>query len=273
MVDKEIERLSTEIEVNYHLVTRLNMGSSNRSTNPRSFKRPRNPGIKLTGPFALIGVIVNGLITGAGYLSIAGYLNYYRINIVEAELPLSSYLFYGYIYVLDWWNFLSGSSWLAVSIFIVVVTLLMWFVLKKCYPARSNSNNILIAYGLGSLICISPAFPIITAYQHGKDMAHRELRSDFNGFGLQASKAVKTYYLEGGEMLVGWSLFTGPKVAWIVVDDSIYKINTFDRNILLRIDYDKIRLPEHVVKAEQRFWQAIAENHKKYIFLKNFIFR
>jgi len=244
------------------------MGSSKRSNSPRSFKRTSNPGIKLTGPFALIGVILNGLVTGAGYLNIAGYLNYYRINIVEAELPLSSYLFYGYIYVLNRWNFLSGSGWFAISIFIVVMTFLVWFVLKKCYPARSNSNNILVAYGLGSVICISPAFPIVTAYQHGKDMAHWELRSDFNGFGLQASKVVKTYYLEGGNMLVGWSLFTGPKVSWIVVDDSIYKINSFDRKIMLRMDYDEIKLPRQVVKAEHELWQAIAGHYKNYIAVK-----
>lgn len=249
----------------------MNMGSSNRSTSPRSFKRPTNPGIKLTAPFAFLGVVLNGIISGAGYLDVAGYLNYYKINIVEADLPISSYLFYGYTYILNWWNVITGSGWLTVSLFIVIVTIFVFFFLRQYYPTRSTSNNVMIAYAIGSLVCISPAFPIVTAYQHGKETAHWELRSDFKGFGLQSSKAVKTYYLDGGDKLVGWSLFTAPTVAWIVVDDAVYKISIFDRKILLRIDYKKIVIPRQVEKAEIKFWQSISEHPESHASLRNIV--
>lgn len=245
------------------------MKSFNWGNVDRTFRRPRNPGIKLTAIAAVFGVILNGIISGVGYLVVAGYLDYYKINIAEADLPLSSYLFYGYLYLLDRWNVLSGAGWLAVSAFILILTYLIWFLLKNYYPVRSASKNILIAYALGSLLCLAPALPIVTAYNHGKETAYWEMRSDFEGFGLRASKAIKTYYLEGGETLVGWSLFSAPKVSWIVVGNTVYKLNSFERKIMIKIDYHKIALPDRVVKAEKVFWVMVSGYDNKYIYVKN----
>lgn len=245
------------------------MSIFHRGNADQPFRRPSNPGVKITALAAFLGVLLNGVISGVGYLVVAGYLNYYKINIAEAELPLSSYLFYGYLYLLDRWNVLSGAGWLAVTFFILILTYLIWFSLKNYYPVRSASKNILIAYALGSLLCIAPALPIVTAYNHGKETAHWEMKSDFKGFGVGASKTTKTYYLEGGEILVGWSLFTAAKVSWIVVDNSVYKISNFEREILFRIDYDQVSLPSQVINAENELWRIIAGRADEYVYIKN----
>lgn len=233
------------------------MGTYHRIGIKRSFVRPQNPGIKFTAVATFIGVILNGIISGIGYLDIAGYLGRYSINISEASLPFSSYLFYGYIYILDYWNYVSSAGWLAVFALVSLLFSSIWFLLKKYYPVSSTSNIVLLAYLFASILCLMPAFPIITAYHHGQATASRELRSDFKSFGLISSEVKKEYYLESGDKLVGWSLFSAPEYSWVVVGDSIYKYSNSQRAILVRIDYGKIKTPIPILRAESRVWRFI----------------
>lgn len=219
------------------------MGTLNRIGMRKSFVRPQNPGVKFTAVATFIGVILNGIISGIGYLDIAGYLSRYSVNISEAGLPFSSYLFYGYIYILDYWNYVSSAGWWAVFALVSLLFSSIWFLLRRYYPVSSTSNIVLLAYLFASVLCLIPALPITTAYHHGQASASRELRSDFNTFGLISSTVRKAYYLENGEKLVGWSLFSAPDYSWVVVNDSVYKYSNSQRAILVRMDYGKIKVP------------------------------
>lgn len=247
------------------------MGTYRRIGMQRSFTRPRNPGIKFTAVATFVGVISNGIISGIGYFDIAGYLSRYGINISEANLPFSSYLFYGYIYILDHWNKVSSAGWWAVFVLVLLVFSGMWLLLKKFYPVISTSNIVLLAYFLATVLCLTPALPIATAYSYGQASASRELRSDFKSFGLRSSTVTRVYYLENGDKLVGWSLFSAPEYAWIVVDDSVYKYNYSQRAVVVRLDYARITVPKLILRAESRVWRVIAGGSCKEILVKYYM--
>ncbi|AQZ96545.1 hypothetical protein ACFSB1_10660 [Halopseudomonas phragmitis] len=119
---------------------------------PEATEPPASPkNGELLGTITKVVIATNGLLAGAGYLFLAGYLGKVGIEISELEIGLPSLLLNGYIFAIE--AFLHGSKnilWLKLIVLFLIVALCIYWVITHNFPNKISKE-------LGAVLTIASA--------------------------------------------------------------------------------------------------------------------
>lgn len=119
---------------------------------PEATEPPASPNNgELLGSVTKIVIATNGLLAGAGYLFLAGYLSKVGIEISELEVGLPSLLLSGYIFAIE--TLLLGDKdilWLKLLVLFLIVALCLYWVITHKFPNKISKE-------LGAVLTVASA--------------------------------------------------------------------------------------------------------------------
>ncbi|PCC99980.1 hypothetical protein [Halopseudomonas pelagia] len=182
-------------------------------------------------------LLINGLLTGAGYLFLAGYLSKLGIEMGELEISLPTLLLHGYVFLLE--SMMKGSVWvvnIAIPIVSLVVAFLFYPPYQSMYPAWSITERIwgatCVALPLTMLLVMGPSWTIIA----GSEKAEKNTLVSLGISQPDDLLREHTVATEDGN-ITGTLVIADKGFIYLRSDNSIYKISNTTGQVARRIDF------------------------------------
>lgn len=193
--------------------------------------------LKLFGSVPKLALFLNGLLAGAGYLFISGYLGKLGIEVAELEIGLPSLLLYGYIFSIDTLNY-AGKAVLTCVTF-MVTGLLIWLfnrALADAYPSLNKQVRGLISTPLGAVLALVILVGPGVTFNSGGDTA---IRNELTDMALgQPKSALRTHIIETPEgKIKGTLVIADQRYTYLRAENIIYKISNDTQKVIRTIEF------------------------------------
>ena len=204
---------------------------------------------ELFGTFTKVALAINGLLAGAGYLFLAGYLSKVGIDISELEIGLPSLLLNGYIFALE--TLILGDEdirWLKMTVFFSIVGLLIYFLTMRAFSNKIGKElrtmlAVAIAPAVGLVLMLAPAW----IFSIGEGSA---FKTDISEMGLPSQESTsKTQAVRTSEgHLRGQLVIADQRYTYLRSDNVIYKIANDSQTVVRTITFT----PDESDKPEEQ---------------------
>lgn len=191
----------------------------------------------LLGFFPKAALALNGLLAGAGYLFLSGYLSKLGINISELEIGLPSLLFYGYSFVIE---ALINASFLVMVGTLSIPTLAVMFtlipVMERALPKwRSNLREV-TAVVASTVMTVTILLGPALIFNSGSANA---TRSELRKMGITSPDSTDESHIVATPTgkIEGTLIIADQRYTYLRANNTIYKISNDTQKVIRTIEF------------------------------------